>query len=224
MAKKKSKNKTTRSEPKGTRDLVSKELTEEEKARMAYYREQLERKPIKFKSVKSGSRNPTIALQEPDDPLLAVKMSEALGTPDSDLQGHLLDQVVQTFKGAVSTDGADHDKVATAVNNAMAILNSIQPQDEIEGMLAVQMIGVHNIVMDAMQRAMLGGQTFEGKKVNVDYATKMVRTFMMQMETLKKYRTGGPQKVMVGQVKVSEGGQAIVGTINQRIDKRGVQE
>jgi hypothetical protein len=118
MAKKKSKNKTARSKVKDPKDLVSKELTEEEEVRMAHYREQSKRKPIKFKSLKSDSRDPTIASQNPDDPLGAAKMLEALGTPDSDFQGHLLDQVIQTFKGTVSTDGADYNKVATAANNS----------------------------------------------------------------------------------------------------------
>ena len=35
------------------------------------------------------------------------------------------------------------------------------------------------------------------------------------METLKRYRTGGEQKVTVQRVSVSEGGQAIVGNVTQ---------
>jgi hypothetical protein len=35
----------------------------------------------------------------------------------------------------------------------------------------------------------------------------------MQMEALKRYRTGGEQKVTVQHVSVSEGGQAIVGNV-----------
>ena len=35
----------------------------------------------------------------------------------------------------------------------------------------------------------------------------------MQMEALKKYRTGGEQKVTVEHVTVNSGGQAIVGNI-----------
>ena len=224
MVKKKAKKKKARSKANSVKDLVKKEYTDEEKARLAKHQDRKRRKPVKFKTVKSDSDNPTIALQDPDETLLAVKMSEALGTVDSDMQGHLLDQVIQTFKGTVSTDGADYEKVATAANNAMAILSGIHPQDEIEGMLAIQMISAHNLAMDAMQRAILGGQTFEGKKVNVDYATKMLRTFMIQVEALRKYRTGVPQKMIVGRVNVSEGGQAIVGTVNQRVDKRGGQE
>ena len=37
----------------------------------------------------------------------------------------------------------------------------------------------------------------------------------MQMETLKRYRTGGEQKVTLQHVSVSEGGQAIVGNVTQ---------
>jgi len=149
MAKKKTK---TRKAKKNTKDLVKKEhkYTDEERARLAKHQERAKRKPIKFKTVESDSDNPMIALKDPNDPLRKVKMLEALGTPDSYLQTHLLEQVTQTFKGIVSTDEFDNDKVALACNNALSILNGIQPQDEIEGMLAVQMIGVHNMAMDCM--------------------------------------------------------------------------
>jgi hypothetical protein len=211
MAKKTTKKKKTKSK---TQSLVKKEYTDEEKARLAKHQERAGRKPVKFKTVKSDSRNPQIAIQNPDDPLLAVKMSEALGTADPDLQSHLLDQVAQTFKGAISADGADNEASTAAINKTMAILTGIQPRDELEGLLATQMIGVHNMAMRTMGLAMLGGQTFEGKKSNVNYATKMLRTFMAQMEVLKRYRTGGQQKIVVEHVQVSEGGQAIVGVVN----------
>ena len=35
----------------------------------------------------------------------------------------------------------------------------------------------------------------------------------MQMEALKRYRTGGQQRVIVEHVTVNAGGQAIVGTV-----------
>ena len=223
MAKKKVKSKKPRDKT-NSKDLVKKEYTDEEKARLAKHKERARRKPVKFKTVESDSDNPQIALQDPDDPLVAVKLSEAVGTADPDLQSHLLNQVIQTFKGAASSDGFDHDNIASSANHATAILNGIQPQDELEGMLATQMIGVHNMAMETMRLAMLGGQTFEGKKSNVNYATKMLRTFMAQMESLKRYRTGGQQKMVVGDVNVTEGGQAIVGTVHQRINKGTVLE
>ena len=205
--KKKGKNKT--------KSVVKKEYSEEEKVRVAKYKKKASREPVKFKAVKSKSYNPTIALQKSDDPLRAVKMSEAMGTADSDVQSYLLDQAIQTFKGAVSQDDYDIDKVVAASNSVMALLNGIQPRDEIEGMLAIQMVGVHNMAMDMMSRVMLGGQTFGGKQANVNQATKMLRTFIAQMDALKRYRTGGQQKMIIEHVHVNEGGQAIVGTVNQ---------
>jgi hypothetical protein len=44
---------------------------------------------------------------------------------------------------------------------------------------------------------------------------KLARTYAMQLEALKRYRTGGEQKVTVQHVSVSEGGQAIVGNVTQ---------
>jgi len=44
---------------------------------------------------------------------------------------------------------------------------------------------------------------------------KLARTYATQMEALKRYRTGGEQKVTVQHVSVSEGGQAIVGNVTQ---------
>jgi hypothetical protein len=100
-------------------------------------------------------------------------------------------------------------------NNAMALLNGIQPQDEIEGMLAIQMIAVHNMVMETIKLAMVTGQTFQWKEASINHATRMLRTFAAQMEALKRYRTGGQQKVTVEHVHVTDGGQAIVGVVNR---------
>ncbi len=44
---------------------------------------------------------------------------------------------------------------------------------------------------------------------------KLARIFTAQVEALKRYRTGGEQRVVVEHVHVHEGGRAIVGTVNQ---------
>ena len=219
MAKKKAKKKTRR-KAKSVKDLVKKEYTDEEKVRLANYLERVGRKPIKFKSLGSNSDEPKIALKDPKDRLRKVKMMEALGTPESDLQTHLLDQVIHTFRGTVSKDGADNDKLALACNYALSILNGIQPQDEIEGMLAVQMIGVHNMAMDCIGRA-TRTEWVNSMSIYTNGATKLLRTFAAQMEALKKYRSGGQQKIVIEHVNVSEGGQAIVGVVNQGEGMRG---
>ena len=42
---------------------------------------------------------------------------------------------------------------------------------------------------------------------------KLARTFVSQVETLKRYR-GGEQTMHIGSVTVSDGGQAIVGNVS----------
>ena len=100
-------------------------------------------------------------------------------------------------------------------NASLAILQGISPEDEIEGMLAVQMIGVHNLAMETLKRAMISDQTFEGKEANVNQASKALRIFVSQMEALKKYRTGGQQKMIVEHVHVNDGGQAVIGDVSR---------
>lgn len=217
MAKETTKKKETA--PK-TESLVKREYTDEEKASIAKYQELVKRKPVKFKEVKGEPGKLNMDFEYPEGELRKVKISEAFGTVDPDLHGHLLEQVAETFRGTTSRDGQDNKAVISAANRAMAILNGIRPQDEIEAMLAVQMIGVHNAAMANLGRVMLTDQTFEGRQGNADQATKMLRTFAVQMEALKKYRTGGQPKTIVGDVNVNEGGQAIVGTVNQSVEKK----
>ena len=46
-------------------------------------------------------------------------------------------------------------------NAAIAGLIGIAPQDEIEGMIATQLIAAHNATMECYRRAMIGEQTLE---------------------------------------------------------------
>jgi len=200
--------------PEEPKDLVKKEYTDEEKARIVKYLERIKREPVKFESVKKNSGNPELVHHATDAQLTMAKFMEAFGTPDKDLHQYLFNQVVQTFRGCESSEGFDHTKMEEFANNAMALLNGIQPQGEIEGMLAVQMIAVHNMAMETMKRAMITGQPPQWIESNVNHATKMLRTFTAQIEALKRYRTGGQQKVTVEHVHVNEGGKAIVGAIS----------
>jgi len=46
--------------------------------------------------------------------------------------------------------------------------------------------------------------------------TKLARTYVSQMEALRKHRNGGKQTVTVQHVNVQDGGQAIVGNVGDR--------
>ena len=94
-------------------------------------------------------------------------------------------------------------------------MNGINPQDEIEGMLAIQMIGVHNMALDAMRLTMFFDQYPESKERNTSRTVKLLRTFTAQMEAQNKYRRKGEQRATVEHVNVHDGGQAIVGNVSQ---------
>ncbi len=200
---------------KAPKDLVKKEYTDEEKTMVAKYFGRVKKGAVKFVSVPDEAGKPQLYHKTDDVALSEAKLMKACGTPDKELQSYLLNQVIRTFNGYVSAERTDDVRLAEFANNAMALLNGIQPQDEIEGMLAVQMIAVHNMAMETMKRAMISDQTEYGMDVNVNRATRMLRTFNAQMEALKRYRTGGQQKVIVEHVYVTAGGQAIVGVVNR---------
>jgi len=83
-----------------------------------------------------------------------------------------------------------------------------------EAMLATQMAAVHMATMTFAKR-LANVETIPQQDSAEKAFNKLSRTFASQMEALKKYRTGGEQKMTVEHVTVNEGGQAIVGNVSQ---------
>jgi len=111
------------------------------------------------------------------------------------------------------SDQKERQKQIIATVGALA---GIKPRDEIEGMLAANMLAAHHAAMECYRRAMIGEQTFEGHKENLNQANRLSRTMASLIETLDKHRGKGQQKVTVEHVHVHDGGQAIVGTVEHR--------
>ena len=88
-------------------------------------------------------------------------------------------------------------------------------------MLGAQLAAVHMSMMNYVDEFARLDQTIEPLHVNfrqemADRAVnKLSRTFATLVGALKHHRTGGEQKPTFGHVSVSDGGQAIVGTVNQ---------
>src|ERR1700693_2483631 len=92
----------------------------------------------------------------------------------------------------------------------------IGPKDELEGMIAAQLLAAHYAAMECYRRAMLGEQTFEGRRENLNQANKLSRTYATLLDALNRHRGKGQQKVTVEHVHVHEGGQAIVGHVEHQ--------
>jgi hypothetical protein len=95
----------------------------------------------------------------------------------------------------------------------VAAMAGIAPKDELEGMMAAQLIAAHNAAMECYRRAMIDQQTFEGRRENLSQANKLSRTFATLLEALNRHRGKGQQKVTVEHVHVHFGGQAVVGVV-----------
>jgi hypothetical protein len=94
-------------------------------------------------------------------------------------------------------------------------LASVNPRDELEGMLGAQLVGLHNAAMECFRRGMLSEQTLEGRRENLNQANKLTRSYATLLEALDRHRGKGQQKVIVEHVHVHQGGQAIVGAVTQ---------
>src|SRR4051812_31067064 len=69
---------------------------------------------------------------------------------------------------------------------AAAALAGIRPKDEVEGMLAAQMVAAHSATMECYRRAMLKDQRFEGRHESLKQANRLSRTYTMQMDALSR--------------------------------------
>jgi hypothetical protein len=107
------------------------------------------------------------------------------------------------------------------VSAAVAALIGIAPKDELEGMMAAQLVAAHNAAMECYRRAMIGEQTFEGRRENLAQANKLSRTYAALLEALNRHRGKGQQKVTVEHVHVHAGGQAVVGTVAAPVQTGG---
>jgi hypothetical protein len=103
------------------------------------------------------------------------------------------------------------------------VVKGVEPQDPIEAMLALQMGAVHNAMMTFAKR-LAHVETIQQEDSAQNAFNKLARTFTAQVEALKRYRSGGEQKMTVQYVHVAEGGQAIVGNVNTPTEGVGARK
>lgn len=150
--------------------------------------------------------DPPLVLPDHPDIEVAYKLlMEALGTSDPYFVFGFIGELA-----AVSTQGSPLNE--SRLNQVLSMVKGIRPKDQVEAMLAGQMAAVHAAII-ASTELLYKTQTPQHQDIVANALNKFARTFAMQMEALKRYRTGGQQTVTVQHVSVSEGGQAIVGNL-----------
>jgi hypothetical protein len=143
-----------------------------------------------------------------DDAGFAARLLDAFGTESPDFANRAMGRL-----GAIMRPKGSALPNQTEFNAALAAIDGIRPGDEIEAMLAVQMVATHETAMDMLMRAKQADLTPTLQECG-SLAVKLLRTYTAQMEALVRLRRGGEQRVIVQHVNVNDGGQAIVGPVN----------
>ncbi|HRO00135.1 MAG TPA: hypothetical protein PLX43_01305 [Nitrobacter sp.] len=149
----------------------------------------------------------TVLADDPDD--RKGRLKNIGGSQSDHWNNTLANQAVQAL-WLKNSSPEERDKQLSAT---VAALIGIAPKDELEGMMAAQLVAAHNAAMECYRRAMIGEQTFEGRRENLAQANKLSRTYAALLETLNRHRGKGQQKVTVEHVHVHAGGQAVVGMV-----------
>jgi hypothetical protein len=130
-----------------------------------------------YKKDKKGISN--ISLKDSDKPRsneeahkILNAFYDAFGTRNLSISDILLNNAAMVMKNS-NDDYSDKN-----LNFAHSFLREIKPQDPLEAMLAIQMLGTHLLSCKMLANANLSNQTFEGVSENINRATKLTRTIV----------------------------------------------
>ena len=93
------------------------------------------------------------------------------------------------------------------------MIEAAAPKDELEGALAVQMACTHTAAMAVLAKLDSGFGTERRIVAFGSTAARLMKAYAMQMEVLRRLRTGGQQFVGVEHVHINDGGRAVIGNV-----------
>jgi hypothetical protein len=137
------------------------------------------------------------------------RLKTALGTTSSDFLNATLVQIQNASRlpcGGISE---------ISVNAVLAFIEAAEPKNEVEAALAIQMACTHAVAMAVLSRA--GGASGGNRHVAMmaAAATKLLRAYAVQVETLRRLRAGGSQYMRIEHVHLEPGAQAIIGNVEK---------
>jgi hypothetical protein len=163
----------------------------------------------------SSAHAPAIAAKETveinfDDPDCHRGRLKPIGGSQSD---HWNNVLINQTCNALGLKPSDKENCEQRCSAAVTALVGIGPKDEMEGMLAAQLLAAHNAAMECYRRAMGSEVSCEVRQENLTQANKLSRTHAVLLDALNRHRGKAQQKVTVEHVHVHSGGQAVVGTV-----------
>jgi hypothetical protein len=203
---------------KGKQLTKTRDLTPAETSRIMAYQQAKQAAPPWFEFEKDDNGNEIIKPHLKDglsfDDALSeskARLYEATGLTDSTSAIELLNYATVASRGDTHEPSKE---TVSSINSIAAEMAQFQPRDAIEGHLVAQIVSFNRAGLDWMCRARKTDRVdFANSYANI--ASKFMTRHHQALEQLRKYRTGGEQRVHVEYVHVHQGGQAIVGNVGQ---------
>jgi hypothetical protein len=164
------------------------------------------RLPPPHLTAKSKPNEPVAIGQSTAADILGMML--AFGTTEPGVANLLLNGLINAACEGSSAKPPSEEEI----NRALAAVHGIGAKDEVEAMLAVQMVATQGAAVRAL-RLLKNSETVPQQDSNGNLAVKLMRTFTAQVEALQRNRGKGQQKVTVEHVHVHSGGQAVVGVV-----------
>ncbi|GEC54475.1 hypothetical protein ABIF38_004018 [Bradyrhizobium japonicum] len=146
-------------------------------------------------------------IDHPDPELGAQLMANALGVADRAAMDGILRQLVKA-----SVSGGKPCEVNLAF--MISMVRSLRPRDSVEAMLVAQMVSVHVMAMRCAHH-LAHAKDLAQHDSAARALGRLARTFPAQIEALNRHRSHGEPAITVQNVKVEDGGNAIVGNVTQ---------
>jgi hypothetical protein len=96
------------------------------------------------------------------------------------------------------------------------MIEAAAPKDEIEGALAVQMACTHPAAMAVLAKLDAAFATERHIAAFGSAAARLMRAYAIQVEVLRRLRSGGQQFMRIEHVHVNDGGQAVIGNVKKQ--------
>jgi len=152
----------------------------------AYLTERRKKAPRPIMKVTAEGKKVSLAPDHPDLAVAHVLLAKAMGTSDQAFAHTLLLQIANASgKGPVPDEGT--------LNFLLSVIDGIGPRDQTEAMLAAQMAAVHCAMM-TFARRLNHVEDIPQQDAAERAFNKLARTFAVQMEAMKRYRSGGEKR------------------------------
>jgi hypothetical protein len=167
--------------------------------------------PTEVRVTRTESGRPWAAPACADELGWSALAREALGTASEPFVETEISRLLQALDAL--RDGLPlEDKV----NAALAVIRGVEPQNEVEATVAIQMALCHAAITALLGRVVGANPLLaqEHVAINGAVASKLMRAFAGHVQALTRMRRPAIQIVRVERVEVRDGGQAVIGTVS----------